>query len=121
MEITPGDKEFVLAEGSSLSLTCSGSGATTWEFKREDVPYFQEEQVQNAFAGRNYEIVQNSDASSTLTLWSVSWKHTGVYRCTEERAGEMKEVAVFVPGEAWLHAAMFRLLSNLYLTKTFPS
>lgn len=98
LEITPDDKELVLAEGSSLTLTCSGSGNTTWEFKKDDVPYFQVDQVQNG--GQSYQIVQSSATSSVLTLWNVSWKHTGVYLCIDQHTHETKEVAVFVPGEA---------------------
>lgn len=98
LEITPGDGELVLAEGSSVTLTCSGSGETTWEFKRDDVPFFQVEQVQNG--GQSYEIVQGIGTSSNLTLLNVSWKHTGVYQCVDPHTGENKEVAVFVPGKA---------------------
>lgn len=100
LEITPDDKEIILAEGSSLTLTCSGSGETTWEFKREDVPYFQVERIQNG--GASYKIEQSSITSSVLTLWNVGWKHTGVYQCFDQHTGEIKEVAVFVPGESWV-------------------
>jgi len=96
VEISPDDKELTLAEGSFLSLTCSGSGETTWEFKRDDVPYCQVEQVQNG--GPSYEIVQSNLTSSVLSLWNMSWKHTGVYLCVDRHTGETKEVAVFVPG-----------------------
>ncbi|KAL3044903.1 hypothetical protein OYC64_013220 [Pagothenia borchgrevinki] len=95
VEISPDDKELTLAEGSFLSLTCSGSGETTWEFKRDDVPYCQVEQVQNG--GPSYEIVQSNLTSSVLSLWNMSWKHTGVYLCVDRHTGETKEVAVFVP------------------------
>uniref|UniRef100_A0A672J3F6 receptor protein-tyrosine kinase n=1 Tax=Salarias fasciatus TaxID=181472 RepID=A0A672J3F6_SALFA len=96
LEIRPADTELVLAEGASLTFTCSGSEETTWDFKRDDVPYFQVEPLQN---GRpSYEIVQNSSSSSALTLLSVSWRHTGVYQCIDRLTGETKEVAVFVPG-----------------------
>ncbi|XP_062249319.1 platelet-derived growth factor receptor beta isoform X1 [Platichthys flesus] len=95
LEITPNDKELVLAEGSSLTLTCSGFRETTWEFKRDDVPYFQVEQVQNA--GQSYQIVQSGATSSILTLKNVSWKHTGVYLCVDRHTGETTEVVVFVP------------------------
>uniref|UniRef100_A0A672J313 receptor protein-tyrosine kinase n=1 Tax=Salarias fasciatus TaxID=181472 RepID=A0A672J313_SALFA len=95
LEIRPADTELVLAEGASLTFTCSGSEETTWDFKRDDVPYFQVEPLQN---GRpSYEIVQNSSSSSALTLLSVSWRHTGVYQCIDRLTGETKEVAVFVP------------------------
>ncbi|XP_040903802.1 platelet-derived growth factor receptor beta [Toxotes jaculatrix] len=93
LEITPNDKELILAKGSSLTLTCSGLRETTWEFKKDDVPYFQVEQND----GKSYRIVQSGKASSVLTLWNVSWKHTGVYQCMDRHTGEIKEVAVFVP------------------------
>ncbi|XP_059202331.1 platelet-derived growth factor receptor beta [Centropristis striata] len=100
LEITPDDKQLVLAAGASLTLTCSGSGETTWVFKRDDVPYFQVEPVQNP--GKNYQIVQSSPTSSVLTLWNVSWKHTGVYQCIDRHTEEPKEVAVFVPdNDVW--------------------
>uniref|UniRef100_UPI0037E75E15 platelet-derived growth factor receptor beta n=1 Tax=Semicossyphus pulcher TaxID=241346 RepID=UPI0037E75E15 len=95
VEITPDVRELVLAEGSSLTLTCSGSGETTWDFKRDDVPYFQVERVQ--IGSQSYNIEQSSVTSSVLTLWNMSWKHTGVYQCIDRHTGESKEVAVFVP------------------------
>lgn len=96
LEITPSIKEFVLAEGSSLSLTCSGSGETAWELKREDGPDFQPQVGTNEI----YEVFRSSATASVLLLTKVSWRHTGVYLCTELDSGETKEVAVFVPGEA---------------------
>uniref|UniRef100_A0A8C5DK09 receptor protein-tyrosine kinase n=1 Tax=Gouania willdenowi TaxID=441366 RepID=A0A8C5DK09_GOUWI len=93
LEISPNKKEITLTQGASLTLTCSGSGMTTWEFKREDVPYIQMEQ--NGW--QSYVIKQKDDESSALTLLSVNWKHTGVYLCTDPYTGETKEVAVFVP------------------------
>lgn len=107
LEITPDDKELVLAEGTSLTLTCSGSGETVWDFKRDDVPYFQVEQVQNI--GQSYQIVQSGVTTSVLTLLHVSWKHTGVYQCSDRLTGETKEVAVFVPGEAPGCSSVFEL------------
>ncbi|XP_029918075.1 platelet-derived growth factor receptor beta isoform X2 [Myripristis murdjan] len=104
LEITPSDSELVLAAGSSLTLTCSSSGPVKWGFKRDDVPYFRMEHIQNGdpLSGQNHKIVQDSDTSSVLTLWNMSWKHTGVYECTDQDTGETKEVAVFVPDpEVW--------------------
>uniref|UniRef100_A0AAQ4RJF8 receptor protein-tyrosine kinase n=1 Tax=Gasterosteus aculeatus aculeatus TaxID=481459 RepID=A0AAQ4RJF8_GASAC len=88
LEITPDDEELVLAEGSSLTLTCSGSEDTKWEFKRDDAPHFQAEELQND---------GQSHTTSVLTLHNLSWKHTGVYQCNDRHTGETKEVAVFVP------------------------
>lgn len=110
LEITPDDKEFVLVEGSSLILTCSGSGETTWEFKREDVPYFQLEKVHDD--SQSYQIVQTSHTTSVLTLWNVSWKHAGVYQCIDQGTREVKDVAVFVPGKAWFFIRFNCLVSN---------
>ncbi|XP_074529985.1 platelet-derived growth factor receptor beta [Halichoeres trimaculatus] len=95
VEITPNEGELVLSEGSSFSFTCSGSGEITWDFKRDDVPYIQVEQNQSG--GQSYTIEQSGSTSSVLTLWNVSWKHTGVYQCLDQNTGETKEVSVFVP------------------------
>ncbi|KAK9518020.1 hypothetical protein VZT92_023349 [Zoarces viviparus] len=119
LEITPGDKELVLAEGSSLTLTCSGSEDTTWDFKRDDVPYFQAEQVQND--GQSYRIVQSNVTSSVLTLWNVSWKHTGVYQCTDRHTGETKEVAVFVPDpDVWFIESSHGMVTKTSEESTIP-
>lgn len=108
LEITPGNKEFVLAEGSSLTLTCSGSGETTWGFKKDDVPYFQLEPAK--IRQKDYKIVQSGPTSSVLTLFSVSWKHTGVYQCIDPHTRETEEVAVFVPGGVWFAYLLFNFL-----------
>lgn len=92
------DKRFILAQGSSLALTCSGSEETTWEFKRDDIPYFQVDQVQHG--KKSYQIVQSSDTTTVLTLWDVSWKHSGVYVCIDRLTGESQEAVVFVPGKS---------------------
>uniref|UniRef100_A0A3B4AYB0 receptor protein-tyrosine kinase n=1 Tax=Periophthalmus magnuspinnatus TaxID=409849 RepID=A0A3B4AYB0_9GOBI len=78
LEITPAGTEFTLDPGSSLTLTCSGSTETAWEFKRDD-------------------IVQNTDMTSVMTLFDVSWKHSGVYLCMDRKTGKSQEVIVFVP------------------------
>lgn len=91
LEITPKDKKHVLAAGSSLTLTCSGSGETTWELKSDEVPYFLEDQ--------SHQIVQVSRTTSVLTLQNVNWRSTGVYQCKDLHTGEAEEVAIFVPGE----------------------
>lgn len=119
LEITPDDTELVLAEGSSLSLTCSGSGETTWEFKRDDVPYFQVEQVQNG--RQSYQVVQTGATSSVLTLWNVSWKHTGVYQCIDQLTGETKEVAVFVPDpDMWFIESSHGMVTKTSEESTIP-
>ncbi|CAN9514948.1 unnamed protein product [Ophioblennius macclurei] len=120
LEITPKDKELVLAEGLSFTLTCSGVGseATTWEFKRDDVPYFQVEQLQNG--RQSYEVAQNASAS-TLTLLNVSWKHTGVYQCVDMLTGETKEVAVFVPGPSvWFIERSHGMVTKTSEESTIP-
>ncbi|KAK2904101.1 hypothetical protein Q8A73_010758 [Channa argus] len=91
LEITPDDKQIVLVKGSSLTLSCSGTGETTWEFKKEDT----QTQVQND--GESYKTVQSNATSTALTLLNVNWSHTGVYQCFDRHATEIKEVAVFVP------------------------
>ncbi|XP_074503661.1 platelet-derived growth factor receptor beta isoform X2 [Sebastes fasciatus] len=119
LEITPDDRELVLVKGSSLTLTCSGSGEPTWTFKRDDVPYFQAEQVQNG--GQSYQIVQSSDTSSVLTLWNVSWKHTGVYQCIDRLTGESEEVAVFVPDpDVWFIESSHGMVTKTSEETTIP-
>lgn len=107
-------------QGSTLTLTCSGLGETRWEFKKDDVPNFQVDQEQKV--GKWYEVVQNGNKSSDLTLLNVSWQHTGVYLCTDQVSGESKEVTVFVPGEKSL--IISALLSgpscSNYLYVSFP-
>ncbi|XP_019937957.2 platelet-derived growth factor receptor beta [Paralichthys olivaceus] len=119
LEITPNDKELVLAKGSSLSFTCSGLRETTWEFKRDDVPYFQVEQVQNV--GQSYEIMPNGATSSVLTLLNVSWKHTGVYLCVDQHTGETKEVVVFVPDpDVWFIERSHGMVTKTSQESTVP-
>ncbi|XP_075337401.1 platelet-derived growth factor receptor beta [Odontesthes bonariensis] len=119
LEIKPDDKELVLAEGSSVTLICSSSGAATWEFKREDVPYFQMEQIQNG--RQSYQIVQRDDTISVLTLWNVSWRHTGVYQCVDRLDGETKEVAVFVPDpEVWFVESAHGMVTKTSEESTIP-
>lgn len=88
-------------EGSSISITCTGSGETTWDKSdSDDVPFFQ---MKEESGGLNYKIVQSNRTTSVLTLWHVNWKNTGVYQCKDRLTKEMKEVAVFVPSKALLH------------------
>lgn len=96
LEITPADTEFTLGQGSSLTLTCSGSAETAWEFKRDDVPYFQVDPAQND-GKRSFKIVRNSNMASVLILDDVSWKHSGVYLCIDRLTAESQEIVVFVP------------------------
>lgn len=84
------------------------------------MPNFQVDQEQKV--GKWYEVVQNGNKSSDLTLLNVSWQHTGVYLCTDQVSGESKEVTVFVPGEKSL--IISALLSgpscSNYLYVSFP-
>lgn len=100
LKIVPEEKQLILAEGSSISITCTGSGETTWDFKSDDVPFFQ---MKEESGGLNYKIVQSNRTTSVLTLWHVNWKYTGVYQCKDRLTKGMKEVAVFVPSKALLH------------------
>ncbi|KAM8908972.1 platelet-derived growth factor receptor beta isoform 3-T4 [Spinachia spinachia] len=119
LEITPDDDELVLAEGSSLTLTCSGSEDTTWEFKRDDAPHFQAEQIQND--GHSYQTVESGSTSSVLTLRNVSWKHTGVYQCNDLHTGETKEVAVFVPdADVWFIKSSHGMVTKTSEESTIP-
>ncbi|XP_011478536.1 platelet-derived growth factor receptor beta isoform X1 [Oryzias latipes] len=100
LEVTPDEKEIVLAKGSELTLTCSGLMETTWEYKKDDVPYFQVEKDQESH--QSYQSVNSGVFSSVLTLLKVSWQHTGVYQCINRHTKETKEVAVFVADpEVW--------------------
>ncbi|XP_041845675.1 platelet-derived growth factor receptor beta-like [Melanotaenia boesemani] len=118
LEIKPVDKEFVLAQGSSLILKCSGSVGVTWDFKRNDVPYFQVEQTQND--PQIYHI-DDDGTSSVLSLWNVSWKHSGVYQCVDRLIGDTKEVAVFVPDpEVWFIESSHGMVTKTSEESTIP-
>uniref|UniRef100_A0A3Q2PI89 receptor protein-tyrosine kinase n=1 Tax=Fundulus heteroclitus TaxID=8078 RepID=A0A3Q2PI89_FUNHE len=92
LEITPQDKEFVLVQGSSLTLTCSGSWEATWDLKRDDSP--------NAL-------------TVALTLNNVNWEHTGVYQCYDPTSGETSEVVVLVPDpEVWFVKSSHGMVSR---------
>ncbi|XP_073676069.1 platelet-derived growth factor receptor beta [Garra rufa] len=101
LELNPSDAQVVLSINSSISITCSGWNDVTWRFKREEkVPEFRVE--------------KRSPTSSVLSLEQVTWRHTGVYVCTENGTNETREVAVFVPDpEVW-----FLENDHLMVTKT---
>ncbi|XP_056151568.1 platelet-derived growth factor receptor beta isoform X2 [Lampris incognitus] len=124
LEITPSNPEIILVSGSSLTLTCSGSGNVSWGFKREDVPYFQMEHAQKRDPtwGQNAQTVKTSDMSSVLTLSNVSWKHTGVYECIENiHTEKTKEVAVFVPDpEMWFIESAHGMVTKTSEVGTIP-
>ena len=91
---------MVLLPDAQLTLTCSGArGAPSWGFKKDDVPYFQVDPAQNRrpSGARSYRVAESAGASA-LTLLGASWKHTGVYVCTDNHTAESREVAVFVAG-----------------------
>lgn len=119
LKITPADPEFTLGRGSSLTLTCSGSAETAWEFKRDDVPYFQLDQAQDD--KRSFEIVRNSDRASVLVLNDVSWKHSGVYLCIDRLTGESQEVVVFVPDpDVWFIKSAHGMVTKTSDETTVP-
>uniref|UniRef100_A0A3B3YJH5 receptor protein-tyrosine kinase n=1 Tax=Poecilia mexicana TaxID=48701 RepID=A0A3B3YJH5_9TELE len=100
LEITPDDKEFVLARGSSLTLTCSGSSQAKWALKKDDSTYYLNQLDENMKS--RYKMFEPDATSVALNLTSVSWIHTGVYQCFDDVADEIQEVAVFVPDpEVW--------------------
>lgn len=100
VEIIPDDKEFVLAQGSSLTLTCLASSNAMWDIKREDSAEYSDEL--NGKASARYTTFKSDPMSLALTLINVTWQHTGVYQCIDFRSREMKEAVVFVPDpEAW--------------------
>uniref|UniRef100_A0A8C1ZT51 receptor protein-tyrosine kinase n=1 Tax=Cyprinus carpio TaxID=7962 RepID=A0A8C1ZT51_CYPCA len=81
--------------------TCSGWNDVTWSFKQDEkVPEFHVEKP--------------SSSSSVLRLEQVTWRHTGVYVCSENGTDETREVAIFVPDpEVW-----FLENDHLMVTKT---
>ncbi|XP_016402800.1 platelet-derived growth factor receptor beta-like, partial [Sinocyclocheilus rhinocerous] len=84
LELNPSVSQVILSINSSFSITCSGWNDVTWRFKREEkVPEFHVEKP--------------SSSSSVLSLEQVTWRHTGVYVCSENGTDETREVAVFVP------------------------
>ncbi|XP_057182615.1 platelet-derived growth factor receptor beta [Triplophysa rosa] len=89
LEINPSVPEVILSTKSSLNITCSGWANVTWRFKREEnVPHFH--------------IKNQSPTSSVLSLENVTWRHTGVYACSENGTNDTRELTVFVPDpEAW--------------------
>ncbi|XP_043983991.1 platelet-derived growth factor receptor beta isoform X2 [Gambusia affinis] len=100
LKITPDDKEFVLAQGSSLTLICSGSSQANWALKRDDSTYYLNQLDENMKS--RYKIFELDTTSVALNLTSVNWMHTGVYQCIDDISDEIKEVAVFVPDpEVW--------------------
>ena len=91
---------MVLPPDAQLTLTCRGGrGTPSWGFKKDDVPYFQVDPAQNRRppGPLSYRVTESPGASA-LTLLAASWKHTGVYVCTDNHTAESREVAVFVPG-----------------------
>ncbi|XP_038132848.1 platelet-derived growth factor receptor beta [Cyprinodon tularosa] len=100
LEIFPNAEEFILIQGSSLNLTCSGSLSATWEFKRDDTPNILDDLDEHG--NPRYILFQTDPTSVSLTLNRVSWRHTGVYQCIDRLTDEMAEVTVFVPDpEFW--------------------
>uniref|UniRef100_A0A673K9F9 receptor protein-tyrosine kinase n=1 Tax=Sinocyclocheilus rhinocerous TaxID=307959 RepID=A0A673K9F9_9TELE len=101
LELNPSVSQVILSINSSFSITCSGWNDVTWRFKREEkVPEFHVEKP--------------SLSSSVLSLEQVTWRHTGVYVCSENGTDETREVAVFVPDpEVW-----FLENDHLMVTKT---
>ncbi|XP_050983515.1 platelet-derived growth factor receptor beta [Labeo rohita] len=101
LELSPSNPQVILPINSSYNITCSGWSDITWRFKREEkVPEFH--------------IEKRSPSSSVLSLQRVTWRHTGVYVCTENGTNETREVTVFVPDpEVW-----FLENDHLMVTKT---
>ncbi len=97
LELNPSAAQVVLSINSSFSITCSGWSDVTWRFKREEnVPEFHTE--------------KRSSSSSVLSLERVTWRHTGVYVCSENGTDENREVAVFVPGKnSWKDSKLVQL------------
>ncbi|KAM7417740.1 hypothetical protein PAMA_017401 [Pampus argenteus] len=117
LEISPVGRELVLASGSNLTLTCSGSEETSWVFKRNDMQTFFEKLAK--YSG--YEIKQISATSSVLNMWYVSWKDSGVYQCIDQHTGETNEVAVFVPDpDVWFIEDTHGMVTKTSEESTIP-
>ncbi|XP_031425684.1 platelet-derived growth factor receptor beta [Clupea harengus] len=108
LEIIPGDTEVILSADSAHTITCSGSTPVTWRYRRdENVP--------------NFEVENSSPGSAVLRLENVTWRHTGVYVCTEEGSRQTREVAVFVPdAEEWFLENSHYMAVRLGDTATVP-
>lgn len=86
LELSPSTKEIILTANDSISIICSGWAPVSWHYKRdENIPVFRAE--------------NRSQTSSILHLENVTWKHTGMYVCSEDGSKESREVAIYVPGE----------------------
>ncbi|XP_076143291.1 platelet-derived growth factor receptor beta [Alosa pseudoharengus] len=108
LEIIPGDAEVILKTDSAHSITCTGSAPVTWRYRRdENVPDFEVENV--------------SPVSAVLRLENVTWRHTGVYVCTEEGSLHTQEVAVFVPDpDVWFLESTHYMAVRLGDVATVP-
>ncbi|XP_026774720.2 platelet-derived growth factor receptor beta isoform X2 [Pangasianodon hypophthalmus] len=102
LELSPSTKEIILTTNASISIICSGWAPVSWRYKRDEKqPVFRTE--------------NRSLTSSVLHLENVTWRHTGVYVCTEDGSEESREVAIYVPDpEEWF-------LENDYLAITKTS
>ncbi|XP_043112979.1 platelet-derived growth factor receptor beta [Puntigrus tetrazona] len=101
LELSPSDPQVVLPIDSSFNITCSGLSEVTWRFRREE-------------RLSEFHVEKRSSSSSVLSLERVTWRHTGVYVCSENGTDETREVAVFVPDpEVW-----FLENDHIMVTKT---
>ncbi|XP_062846492.1 platelet-derived growth factor receptor beta [Trichomycterus rosablanca] len=107
LELNPNLKENILTANSSLSITCSGWSPVTWRYKRDEkVPAFRTE---------------NRTLSSVLHLENVTWRHTGVYVCSEFATEESREVAIYVPDpEAWFLENEYNIVTRTKNEATIP-
>ncbi|XP_029367799.1 platelet-derived growth factor receptor beta isoform X2 [Echeneis naucrates] len=119
LKIAPDDKEIILDSGLSINLTCSGSGEVTWEFKKDDIPYAIMEDLQSG--GGRCQSVRRGPNSIVLTLCDVSWRHTGIYQCTDQTSGESQEVVVFVPDpDVWFIESSHGMVTKTSEESTIP-
>ncbi|KAJ8015321.1 hypothetical protein DPEC_G00024910 [Dallia pectoralis] len=65
--------------------------------------------------------IEVKDLASILTLENVTWRHTGVYVCTETQTSDTREVAVFVPDPAvWFVKSSHGMLARTSDLGTIP-
>ncbi|XP_030621486.1 platelet-derived growth factor receptor beta [Chanos chanos] len=101
LELYPSISEVILTKNSSFSISCKGWNSVSWRYKREEkIPHF--------------EVENPTPTTSVLILSNVTWRHTGVYVCTENGTNESKEVTFYVPDpDVW-----FLENEHIMVTKT---
>ncbi|XP_020662458.3 platelet-derived growth factor receptor beta [Pogona vitticeps] len=85
LEISPNDREVILALYSDFTLTCSGQNEITW---KKDSKHTIVETMLEKKGGTFF---------NTLTLRNVTGFYTGEYSCVYNQVPEGKAIYIFVP------------------------